>query len=100
MAFMGTLGMSAALFALLPPFVAAVIGSQILLMVYERLQPNNNPYEVQSSRRVIRTIISIVGLVVIFYIVASFLNIQRALVNDILPSPDNRVEFLGILLGS
>ncbi len=96
MAFMATLGMSAALFALLPPFVAAVIGSQILLMIYERLQPNTNPYDVQSRRRVIRTIITIVGLVGVFYLVASFLNIQRALVNDILPSPDNRVEFLGL----
>jgi phosphonate ABC transporter permease subunit PhnE len=97
MGFMGALAQEAALFGLLAPLVAAVIGGQTLLVIY--LQATNaasKPRGMTSrTERSLRSGLFVVGAALAFLATFQLLNVGRALVNGTLP-PEQPVTLLGL----
>lgn len=90
LAMMGQLGMQVALFGLLPPFIAALLGGQVALLLYNVLMNNNNisPYEVRNPLiNFAGSLIFWIGAGGVFVYTFNQLNVTRALVDGTLP-PD------------
>ncbi|MBN1679952.1 MAG: ABC transporter permease subunit [Anaerolineae bacterium] len=84
-------GTQAALFTLLTPIVAAVIGGQLALLLVEHIgllarSVGRIQADQSDTERVIRTVIFWIGAIVTFVVVALFMDLMRAIVDQRLPS--------------
>ncbi len=75
----------AALFTLLLPFMTALLGMQLLTMIFNRLVGPAALAE-GDARRTARTIVGIVGAVIVFFLAYDYLDTGRGLVDGRLPS--------------
>ncbi len=96
------MGLSATLFGLFPPFVAALLGGQVAVLLYNNgiytfglLSRDElfilEPAYIRYGRRVAFAL----GAVVLFVMVFNELNVTRSLVDGTLPSRDT-ISFLGL----
>ena len=98
LAVLGFLGMSAALFGLLSPIVAAILTGEILVAGFRRVFPRKSVIERPSQiRKSVQFGIYSVGVVAAFIFTFNTLFVGRALVDGTLP-PTNTVVFLGMEL--
>lgn len=96
LAFTGSLGAAAALLGLLSPIVAAIIGGQILVQIYSLVTntvvaPVGGRSFSQSS---VRNILFMIGALITFFIVFTYLSVDRAVIDGTLP-PVRTQEVLG-----
>lgn len=82
----GSIGMSAALFGLLPPIVAAMMGRSVTAGLLNRLLPERAAYEKSQAEQTFRFLARIAGSIGAFVLTFVFLNVGRALVLGVLPS--------------
>ncbi|MFW5691171.1 MAG: ABC transporter permease subunit [Chloroflexota bacterium] len=97
LALMGYIGRSAALLGLLGPIVGAILGGQLLVLIYMRtVAPAPNAGGVRTVRdNIIRTVLFWVGAAVTFVLAFDWLNVGRALIDGTLP-PVADVDVLGL----
>jgi phosphonate ABC transporter permease subunit PhnE len=88
MIFVGMIGMSAALFGLLPPIVAAMMGRSVAAGLLNRLLPERAAYEKSRAEQTLRFAAGIGGAVGAFVLTFVVLNVGRALILGVLPSSD------------
>jgi phosphonate ABC transporter permease subunit PhnE len=93
LAFTAMIGMGAAWLGLLTPLVAALLGGQILPMLYRRWAGKMKV--VTGSDRVVVALLGWGSTAIIFVIVFTLLNTGRALVEGTLPRQDVVFEVLG-----
>jgi phosphonate ABC transporter permease subunit PhnE len=84
----GTIGMSAALFGLLPPIVAAMMGRSVAAGLLNRMLPERAAYEKSRAEQTLRFVAGIGGAVGAFVLTFVVLNVGRALILGVLPSPE------------
>jgi phosphonate ABC transporter permease subunit PhnE len=82
MIFVALIGTQGALLGLLSPLVAAILGSQILMLIYTRWFSTDS----RATDRSIRTVLSLVGAVIAFAVTYAILDIGRSVINGRLPS--------------
>jgi len=75
----------AALLALLLPVMTAILGMQVLVMIFDRLIGREMLAE-GDARRTARTIVGVVGAVLAFFLAYNYLDTGRGLVDGRLPS--------------
>lgn len=96
---MALIATQGALFGLLPPIVAAFLGAQVLPMLYNRFVLGGNqrrPGQPEAFRdQSIRTVLSFVGAVIVFYFTFVTLNVGKALVEGVLPR-ETTIPILGL----
>jgi len=95
--FLAEVGLTAALFGLLTPIVAAFIGGQIVYMLYRRVTRTGAQPAYEDSRlhNLIASGAFAAGAVPTFIVMLIILNVGRALVDGTLPS-QSTVNILGI----
>lgn len=84
----GYIGMSAALFGLFPPIVAAMLGQAAVSGVLNKFLPERAAYEKTASERTIRWFGGLVGAIGAFVLTFIVLGTGRALTIAVLPSPE------------
>lgn len=82
----GAVGMSAALFGLLPPLIAALIGRTVATGIMNRLLPERPTYEKTNAEQTVRFLVSLAGALTVFVFTFAWLNVGRALTIGVLPS--------------
>ena len=98
MMIVGTFGLSSALAGLLPPMVAALLGGQILVLLWQRANPASPTVRVvDPGRRAIQLALSIFGMVLAFVFTFNLLNTGRSLIDGTLP-PGTTSNFFGVEL--
>jgi len=75
----------AALLALLLPVMTAILGMQVLVMIFDRLIGREMLAE-GDARRTARTVVGVVGAVLAFFLAYNYLDTGRGLVDGRLPS--------------
>ncbi len=97
---MGLIGMWAALLTLLAPFIAALIGGQIPVLIYNQTLSKRlvkNTYDANRLDKLTRFILFWVGAVPTAIYTFTSLNLSRSIINGILPS-EATSTFLGLTL--
>jgi phosphonate ABC transporter permease subunit PhnE len=82
----GAIGMSAALFGLFPPLIAAMLARSVVGGILNKVYPDRPVYEKTGAERTVRAIGSIVGTIAGFVLAFIWLNTGRALILGVLPS--------------
>ncbi len=81
------IGTQAVLLGLLTPFIAAVLGGQTLVMLYQRLTGGEKPKREQRDRdRMLYTLLNLIGAVAVFVLTAYVIDLLRAIVDERPPS--------------
>jgi len=86
LAFTAYIGMQAVLLGLLTAIVAAILGGQVLVLIYQRLFNINKPRrDTTTSERVMRSMLFVVGAAAAFLIAAYLLDLVRAIFDERTP---------------
>jgi phosphonate ABC transporter permease subunit PhnE len=94
---MGWLGLQAALLGLLSMLAAGILGGQLLVSVYKFLTPSGKRkrFNVNRIDDTIRWILFVVGFIVTAYITYNRLNVDRAVINGVIP-PKSTTDLFGV----
>ena len=95
MIFIGVIGMSAALFGLLPPIVAALLGRTVTSGIVNRLLPERAAYEKTNVELTARFVVNLIGAAAAFVITFVWLGVGRTLTIGVLPVTE-ATSFLGL----